>query len=384
MQYFRRRWDSPFLGLLLFCVLTALLVPYLLIGVLGGGLAMDQITHGDIPAWLGSLLVCVVVMGYVTIGGLRGTAWVNTFQTLVFMVLGAVTFVFITRQLGGLDEVLRRARETAPELLIRGDAISPVKLATYAFLPLSIGMFPHIFMHWLTARQARSFRLSMVAYPICICIVWLPSVLLGVAGAIDQPGLVGPAANSILVRMIDSHAPALLAGLLGAGVFAAIMSSLDSQVLSLGTMFTQDVVRFYGFGDRLEERQQVLFGRLFVAGLLVVTYVISQLVSTSIFKLGVWCFTGFAGLFPVVVAAIFWRRSTRQGAVAAVLVVVGLWCFFFYRGLGVPGYTIGGSGIMPVAVIAAACALTLVVVSLMTRQPDDDRLELFFPTGRAR
>jgi len=379
VEYFRRRWDSPGLGLLLFCVLTALLIPYLLIGVLGGGLAMEQITGGSIPKWLGSLLVCVVVMGYVTSGGLRGTAWANTFQTLVFMVLGAVTFIYITGQLGGLDEVMRRLQAEAPRLLIRGDAISPVKMATYAFIPLSVGMFPHIFMHWLTARRASSFRLSMVAYPICIAIVWLPSVLLGVAGAVDQPGLVGPASNSILVKMIDGHAPELLAGLLGAGVFAAIMSSLDSQVLSLGTMFTHDIVRFYGFGERMDERKQVLFGRLFVSGLLVVAFVLSQIVSPSIFKLGVWCFTGFAGLFPLVVAAVYWRRCTRQGALAAVVVVAALWSFFFYRGLNVPGYTVGNSGVMPVAVIVVACALTLVVVSTMTKAPADDRLELFFP-----
>ena len=95
----------------------------------------------------------------------------------------------------------------------------------------------------VTARRAEGFRLPIVAYPLGVAVVWVPSVLLGVVGSADVPGLQGAAAGSILVRLIQSHAPELLAGLLAAGVFAAIMSSQDSQPLSLGTVFTQDIVR---------------------------------------------------------------------------------------------------------------------------------------------
>lgn len=381
VQFFRERWDSPALGLLLFVVLIALLVPYLLIGVMGGGLTLNQITEGAVPGWVGSLAVCLVVMGYVTLGGLRGTAWANTFQTLVFMTLGAVTFFWIVRELGGLQRALDEVSAANPALLIRGDRVSPFTWATYLCIPLSVGMFPHIFMHWLTARSSRAFRLPVTAYPICVAIVWIPSVLLGVLGVADQPGLAGPAANSILVRMIQSHAPQLLAGLLAAGVLAAVMSSLDSQVLSLGTMFTQDVVRHYGFDNRMSERQQVLVGRCFVSAILFVTFLISQVAGPSIFKLGIWSFSGYAALFPLAVAALFWKRSTRQGAIAATLTVVGLWVFFFLRGWSVPGYTVGGTGIMPVAVMLVASAAAMIVVSLVTRPPDARVLERCFPAS---
>jgi len=120
----------------------------------------------------------------------------------------------------------------APELLARGGLIKPLELLTYTAIPLSVGMFPHIFMHWLTARRAATFRLAIVGYPICVAVVWLPSVLMGVLGAAQVPGLEGPAANTVLVRMIAVHAPGVLSGLLAAGVFAAVMSSLDSQVLA--------------------------------------------------------------------------------------------------------------------------------------------------------
>lgn len=378
IQFFRDRWRSDGLGLLLFVVLVALLVPYLLIGVLGGGLTLAQITDGGVPAWLGSLIVCSVVLTYVTYGGLRGTAWANTLQTLVFMVLGAVTFFWIVGRLGGLEQALARVAEARPDLLVRGDRVRPLQLASYACIPLSAGMFPHLFMHWLTARRAASFKPAVVAYPLCIALVWVPSVLLGVIGHLDFPELAGPAASSVLVSLIKLHAPELLAGLLAAGVFAAIMSSLDSQVLSLGTMFTQDIVRHYGFDRGMSERRQVFVGRLFVVAILLLTYLISLVSSPRIFGLGIWSFSGFAALFPVVLAALYWRRSTWQGAAASIVAVTLLWIGFFVRGWGQPGYTVAGSGLMPVSVMLVVGAALLVVVSLLTPPPPAEVLDRFF------
>ncbi|MDZ7343180.1 MAG: sodium:solute symporter family protein, partial [candidate division KSB1 bacterium] len=92
-QYFRQRWDSDLFGLLLFFVLAALMVPYLLVGVMGSGITLNQITNNQIPEWVGALLVCAVIMAYVTYGGMRSTAWVNTLQTLVFMSFGVIAVV---------------------------------------------------------------------------------------------------------------------------------------------------------------------------------------------------------------------------------------------------------------------------------------------------
>jgi SSS family solute:Na+ symporter len=378
VQFFRARFESDGLGLLLFVVLVALVIPYLLIGVMGGGLTLTEITGGQVPSWVGGLVISLAVLIYVTYGGLRGTAWANTFQTLVFMTLGAVTFFYVVHKLGGLGAALDEVESLRPDLMIRGSNISPQKLASYTLIPLSAGMFPHLFMHWLSARRMEAFKLPIVAYPICVLIVWLPSVLLGVLGHVDFPGLEGPAASSVLIRMIESYAPDVLAGLLAAGVFAAVMSSLDSQVLALGTMFTQDVVRHYGFRDRMSEGHQVLAGRLFVVAILAVSYLLSLVADTSIFSLAVWSFTGFAALFPIAVAAVFWKRATRAGAFAAVVTVVVLWIYFFAVGWKVPGYTVAGSGVLPVAVLFAASSVVMAGVSLVTRPPSEEVVARFF------
>lgn len=370
-EFFRERWQSPTLAWLLFAVLIGLLVPYLLIGVLGAGITFDEITHGMVPRWLGSLVICLVVLVYVSLAGVRSTAWANTLQSLVFMLLGAVAVVVIARRLGGLGAALHRVD---PDLLIHGDRIGVPETISYLFIPLSVGMFPHIFMHWLTARDRRSFDLPIVAYPLCIAVVWAPSVLLGVLGTLELGGLEGPAANSVLIRMIDLYAPGALAGLLAAGVFAAVMSSLDSQTLALATLLTRGVG---GAGDRAATRE-VWRGRLFVGALLLATYLLSLITQRSIFRLGIWSFSGFAALFPIVVAALYWRRSTAAGAIAAVLTTVGLWLWLFLLGWRRPGYSIAASGWMPVVVLIGASVLALVVVSYLTSPPRHEHLERFF------
>jgi Na+/pantothenate symporter len=93
VQFFRERYQSDLLGLMLFIVLVSLMLPYVLIGVKGGGDALQAITGGaeeGLASWIGSLLICGVVFVYVTYGGMRSTAWANTFQTLVFMIVGGV------------------------------------------------------------------------------------------------------------------------------------------------------------------------------------------------------------------------------------------------------------------------------------------------------
>lgn len=375
VELFRSRWQSPALALALFVALVALLVPYLLIGVMGGGITLAEITGGRVPEWAGSLTIVAVVLAYVAAGGIRGTAWVNSFQTVVFIVLGGVTGAVVAAKVGGLGALASRVD---PALLVHGARVPPLELASYLLIPLSVGMFPHIFSHWLSASSRDAFKLPIVAYPLCVAAVWLPSVLVGVLASADLPGLEGPAANSVLIRAIELHAPGALAGLLAAGVFAAVMSSLDSQSLALSSLVTRGVVG-RGDGRRGDGRRQLVVGRLFVAAVLAAAFLLSLVVERSIFRLGIWSFTGYAALFPLLVAALYWRRATAAGAWASLATAAGLWLYYFARGWQTPGYTVGGSGLMPVAVILPAAALALVVVSLLTRPPDRAALAGFFP-----
>jgi SSS family solute:Na+ symporter len=394
VQYFRERFESNRIGWVLFPILVALLIPYVLIGVLGAGAMLKTLTmgafpdafadtKGGIPFWLGAGGVCVVVLLYVFFGGVRGTAWANTMQTIVFLGAGVVAFYLIADKLGGVVEASRRVD---PSRLVRGDEIGHLEFLTYCFVPLSVGTFPHIFQHWMTAKSASSFKLTVAAYPICMLILWAPCILIGIwaTGAV-MPGtdkLVVPPdapANAIMGMMVAKLTSPLLSGLLGAGILAAIMSSLDSQFLSLGSIFTNDIV-LHHFGEkRFSERQKVLMARLFVVAVVVVVYLISLGEPRRIFRLGVWCFSGFSGLFPLLLASLYWRRLTKAGAYASILTAGAVWFYFFQgSGFGMSQEKLVG-GVMPVTYIVAAATLAMVAVSWMTKPPSAVTLAKFFP-----
>ena len=441
IQFFRDRFESNGIGLLLFPILVGLIIPYLLIGVIGAGATIEKVTAGAlvsifpghegpnalaagaVPYWLGSGMICVVVLIYVFLGGARGTAWANALQTIVFICLGIATFAVVSDKLGGLraatamvqqhnpDKLRRTVRPDDPLTRYQGNVaayeskmadpagaparklkkpepprgIGQLEFLTYLFIPLSVGMFPHLFQHWLTAKSARSFKLAIVMHPILIMVVWVPCVLMGTwatSAIIDGRPLIPPGfsrENAVLGMMVGKLTGDVLGGLLTAGILAAIMSSLDSQFLCIGSMFTHDIVGHYLGDDRLSDKAKVTCGRVFVVFIVVLTYLLAQTRPGGVFTLGIWCFTGFAGLFPLVFAAVHWRRVTKAGAYACVLATAITWLYFFREAGYGANRTYLFHGMMPAALIVTASTVALVVVSLVTRAPSRATVEKFFP-----
>src|SRR5436190_6831077 len=348
VQMFRDRWECGHIGTFIFAVQAVLLVPYIIIAVMGGGTTLATVSGGRIPYWLGGAIVSLVVMGYVFFGGMRGTAWVNTFQTILFLMFGAIAVTVIGAGMGGFRsamESLLASPSTAP--LLTRERISPLYFFSYTFIPLSSIAFPHIGIFCLTAKRLGHFRKTVVLYPICMLLIWMPSVFLGLAAnaAHDVPAIesklearaelasggatLAPAdrdrlraqagGDDVILRLVDGYAPVWLAAILGACVMAAVMAS-DSQILALSTMFTEDVFAFYGGKARFGPAVQVTTGRIFVVLITIVAYVIALRMPQSIFDIATqYAFAGYSALSPLLVAAIFWRGSTKWGALATTI-----------------------------------------------------------------
>ncbi len=434
VQLFRDRWETSHIGTVIFAVQAALLVPYVIIGVMGGGTTLAALSGGRVPYWLGGAVVALVVMSYVFFGGMRGTAWVNTFQTTLFLVFGAIAVVVIGWGMGGFSAAAEAMLASPQAYLLSRERFSPSFFFAYTLIPLSSIAFPHITIFCLTARRMSQFRKTVVLYPLCIAAIWLPCVFLGVMAnrAGDVPAiqaklearqaLASPAAaveltpearaalrakaagDDVLVRLLEHYAPVWLAGLLGAGIMAAVMAS-DSQILALSTMFTEDVFAHYEGRTRFGEAAQVHTGRAFVIGLTVLAYAIALRLPESIFTVAVqYAFTGFAGLSVLLVAALFWRGSTKWGALATTLwsafTVIGVagvnaWepappagqvtVVWSLGGMDLVTRTAGGLSVLgtqPVVPAVLGSALAMLVVSALTRRPSASTLARYFPDRR--
>jgi SSS family solute:Na+ symporter len=411
VQLFRDRWDCSATGTFLFALTALMMIPYIIIGVMGGGQTLEQLTGGVVPYWAGGLIVAAVVMTYVFFGGMRGVAWVNSFQTLMFLGFGGLAFYLISRKLGGFDAIVQQLwadPQTAP-LLTRA-RMSPQEFISYTFIPLSSIMFPHMAITCMTAARVSAFRKTVIFYPICIMMIWLPSVFLGVVAASQFPGLKPGESDDVLLRLLNANTSLLVASILGAAIMACVMAT-DSQIIALCTMFTEDIFTYYGGRRRFGEKVEVWMGRLFVILITLVAYVMALFLKDKkgIFDLAIrFGFSGFAALAPVMVAALFWRRSTKHGVLAAGVWVaasmLGLWMLQEYSaGLapkpGQPPVAIfpllgdlflrtpaGVSmfGYMPVVFMCLGSALLVVGVSWLTPPPSAETVARYFPPPHSR
>jgi solute:Na+ symporter, SSS family len=400
IEFFRDRFQSAALGYILFPILVGLVVPYVMLNILGSGNTIEKVTagafpsvfpatKGGIPAWLGSAMVCFTVLVYVFGGGMRSLSFANALHAGVLILLGGVILFLIVGKLGGLAAASQMVASTHPELLVRGSIegqppkITHLEFMTYLFVPLSVGMFPHLFQHWMTAKDVKTFRPVVILHPLFIMLVWAPCVLMGVwassamvDGALVIPPSMAAEPNKILGMLVNKLTNPVVAGLLGVGIVSATMS-LDSQFLALSSMFTHDILlRVFG-KERLGDKQRILLGRSMVVAIVVLAYAAS-LFAGSIYTLGVWCFTGFAGLFPLVFAALYWRRVTTAGAIASILVAAASWLYLFQQSDWGNNERFLFLGTLPAASIVLASTVTLVVVSLATRPPAAEVVERFF------
>lgn len=424
VQLFRDRWECGHIGTVIFIVQAAMLVPYIIIGVMGGGTTLSAISGGRVPFWFGGAIVAMVVMSYVFFGGMRGTAWVNTFQTLLFLCFGATALIVIAKGMGGFGAAIEtlNAAPTTASLLTR-EKISPLYFFSYTFIPLSSINFPHIIIFCLTAQRVQHFKKTVILYPLCMLAIWLPSVYLGVLAnrAVEVPAIqaklearqtlatqaprLSPeqrtqlraqaSSDDVIIRLLEYYAPLWLAGLLGAGIMAAVMAS-DSQILALSTMFAEDIFAFYEGRERFGEAAQVLTGRIFVIVLTLIAYAIALTSPQSIFDLAVqYAFSGYSALMPLMVGALFWKGSTKWGALACTLWTAGsvIAVAVFQSVITAPGVvwklgnlevltrTPAGTavfGLLPVVPMVLISALLMIVVSWATKRPSATTIGRYF------
>src|SRR5258707_1367020 len=259
VSFFRDRWECDTIGTVIFALSAAMLVPYMIISIMGGGTVLSQISavlgpdgkplmhevvkHGQtvleartwIPYELGAAIVAVVVTLGVFLGGMRGTVWVNILQTTLFLCFGFIAVLTISHALpGGFGEYITKlASDPKTSSLINREKMPEPFFSRYTLIPLSSIMFPHMAIMCFSARKVTAFKRTVVLYPVAILLIWLPSVFLGVLGAATLGKVADP--DAVLLLMLQKYAPVWLAGILGAGIISPVMGSDAHQALALST-----------------------------------------------------------------------------------------------------------------------------------------------------
>ncbi len=368
------RLGSPTLRLLFLAVLVAFTLPYLAMQPMAAGYALQGLL--GIPYAWGAVLMMAVMLAYLLLGGMRAVAWTAVVQGVMMIVFLALALGVIAGAHGGLTSANRAAAEAFPALFSRpggGGVFSPGVWLGYLLLWLLCDpMFPQLFQRFYAARSLRALSLTATLYPLVTGGLFLCTVSIGVIGRLSYPALEsGAASDSILPMLLSKHAPGVVEALVLTAGLAALMSTLDSQLLTLSSMVSRDLLGPLVRRRRVGEKGTFWIGKALVLVLGIGGLLLALRLPGTLLDIATESFTGFAVLFPTVIAALYWPRVTPAGAVASILVGEGLLAAYRFNLL--PSF-----GTLPVVPIVLATTVVLVVGSLVGRQPKPR------PGGRVR
>jgi solute:Na+ symporter, SSS family len=334
----------------------------------------------DFPFVWSVVGIAVFVGAYTTFGGLAAVVWTDVLQGILMLIGGALVTICGLIKIGGLTEFMRQIPESHIHVGHAWDH------PAYPFPASMLGGYLLVTIYYWCQNQtivqralaARSdWDSKMGAVGACYIKLILPFVLVlpGMLAVVLFPELGnGKEAEQALPLLIRYAVPAGLTGIVMASMVAALMSSADSGLNSLATIFTNDLYKRW-IHPTASEHQLVTVGRLASVAILAAA-VARALTMKETPSLMQFLQAGLAYLAaPVIVvfaAGIFWRGATSAGAVTT-LVTAPLVCFFSQNAhLWISWWPTHMVYWLPVAV--GCLTLLLVLISLVTPRKSDEQL----------
>ncbi len=352
------------LRLTLALVILIFMVVYVASQFVGGGKAMAA--SFGLSQWSGVLVTAAIVLGYTMMGGFLAVSLTDTLQA-IFMMVGLVILPIVAvTQGGGWGPVMADLRAYDPAFV---DPISLGFGAWIGFVGIGLGSpgNPHILVRYMSIKDPDQLKWAAWVGTSWNVIMGAGAVLVGMAGrtyfpVVDQ--LLAGDTENLYPMLAQLHLHPVLFGIVVASIFAAIMSTADSQLLvaasALVRDFYQKVVRR---GEEIPRRTLVTYSRVTVAFLVVLALILGWLAETLIFWLVLFAWAGLgAALGPTSILALYWRGSTRAGVFAGLIigaVVTFVWAL-------TPALDAWLYELIPAFFLAL---VGTVIVSLMTRPP---------------
>ena len=345
------------------------------------------------------LVGAIFVLLYTLLGGFLAESASDFMQAIVMIVALAVIVIISTVKAGGIGEVLENAKEIPGFLEFFGlatpvtnadgqqlvEAGKPVfgAAAPYGGLTIcsmmawGLGYFgmPQVLLRFMAIRKEselkRSRRIAMVWVVISLAV----AVFIGIVGRQLFPveHLTKGGAENIFITLATSSLPAILAGFVMAGILAATISSSDSYLLIAASAFAKNV--FQGICKKNATEKQVMWvSRITLLVLALIGILIALDEDSVIFQIVSFAWAGFGATFgPLMLFSLFWKRTTRAGAIAGMLSGAGM-VFLWKLVISKLGGVFAIYELLPAFVFSCIC---IVVVSLLTKKPSKEIEEDF-------
>ncbi len=365
-DFIQDRYGSPLLKKLFSLIMIVFTLPYLSLQAIASGKSLNSLV--GTPYLAGALLITIFVILYVSLGGMRSIAWTDLIQGFMMIGFTLAAFAIIARKSGGFIGANRAVADKFPELFFRPGPDNAMGMGIwfgYMFLWFfSVPMAPQMFQRFMAAKDLKSLKNTAVLYPIITTFLFFLTVSIGVMGRVTFPELARQSSDSIFPMLLGHFLSPLLSTILLTGSIAALMSTMDSQLLTLTSMVTLDFFKI--------RKNKIIKEKLTVVILGCIGFLIAVRPPQTILDfISATTFNGLSVLFPSVVGGLYWKRGNKYGALSSIFVGEAMVLLSYFKILSIPG-------ILPVVPILAATAMVYIAVSFITGADSDNNTSIVF------
>lgn len=371
-------------------IILIFFVPYTASGFSACGKLFSTLFNWDYHAAM--IISAVIIIAYTCSGGFLAASFTDLIQSIV-MTLALISIVcFGIHTAGGFGEVVDNAKNisgyfslTHIHNLETGGSDKYSLLTIASLLAWGLGYFgmPHILLRFMAIGDKNKVKTSRRIASVWVVISMAVAIFIGFIGnKLTQLGkletLDGNNSETIIIKiaqfMSEKHVVlAVIAGLVFAGILACTMSTSDSQLLAASSSMSENILKGV-FNIKISEKQSMLAARAVLVVIAALGVVLAWNQDSSVFRIVSFAWAGFGATFgPVVLTALFWKRSNKYGAISGMIagaIMVFVWKF----GISKLGGAFAIYELLPAFVFALA---VIVIVSLLTPAPEKEIVQEF-------
>jgi sodium/proline symporter len=266
--------------------------------------------------WVGA----AVILSYTLFGGFLAASWTDFIQgILMFLALIIVPTVAIY-ELGGWNDTVQKIGEMDPSFL---DVYSGATvIGVISLLAWGLGYFgqPHIIVRFMGIKSTKEIPKARLIGMVWMILSLFGAIFVGFSGIAYSAD--SPLENSETVFIMFSQVlfNPWVAGFLLAAILSAIMSTVDSQLLVSSSALAQDFYKSI-FRRNASKKEEMIVGRIAVLGITIIAILLGYNPESKVLELVSYAWAGFGAAFgPVIILSLFWKRMTRNGALAGIII----------------------------------------------------------------
>ena len=293
-------------------VLVLATIPYLALQPRAAGIVVSSLFGG--PEWVGAVTITALVVAYTLTGGLKAVIRTDVFQGVIALGLLWLGLAIVVNDSGGLSSAMATissSEDTAGLLSRTGNYTLLIWTSTMILWLFADPMFPQLYQRLCAAESDESIGRMATFYPTVAWLAFLPPILIGTIGHIYHPGLDRSGGDNILPTLILEVGGEWFGGLVLVAGLAALMSTMDSQLLATGSLVTRDLLT--SVSDNKWGRELVIVS-LSILGLL-----LSLWSDLSILDLGLLAFSMYAVMFPSVFLVANWDSVDGRAVISSIV-----------------------------------------------------------------